>query len=183
MLWGIGFGSTLSSYQIPIMGIDGKLEEEPLPLFLLQSQLGQIVMFNRYFGLQHYANLEADFGSNDYWKSTYVDLTYNLDLLVNLANTDSFGSGLIFGVGAGFKKSFFSLAGNEKDTSQFDWQAKINVGTRLIFGSRFALDFIFRIPLLENHTGYYYRNASNEQEFFKYKDYFSFAINFTLGRF
>lgn len=140
-------------------------------------------MFNRHFGFQHYANLGIDFGSSEHWKSTYVDLTYNLDLLFNIANADSFGLGFIFGVGAGFKKSFFSLAGEDKSTSQFDWQAKVNVGTRLIFGSRFALDFIFRIPMLETHTGYYYYNASKEQEFLKYKDYFSFAVNFTLGRF
>lgn len=166
------------------MGIDGKLKEESVPLFALQSQLGQTVMFNRYFGFQHYANLGLDIGSSEYWKSTYVDLTYNLDLLINVANGDSFGSGLIFGAGVGFKKSFFFLTTADKSTSQFDWQARVNVGARLIFGSRFALDFLFRIPLLENHTGYYYGyNSSGEKEFYKYKDYFSFVVNFTLGRF
>lgn len=140
-------------------------------------------MFNRYFGFQHYANLELDFGNSNHWKSTYVDLTYNLDLLLNLANGDSFGSGLIVGVGAGFKKSFFSLAGESADTSEFDFQTKINIGARLIFGSRFALDFLFRIPLLQTHTGYYYLNAYQEKEYLKYKDCFSFVLNFTIGRF
>lgn len=140
-------------------------------------------MFNRYFGLQHYANLELDFGGNSMWSNIYADVTYNLDLLLNTYNSDSFGSGLILGVGAGLKISSFKLALEDQSTKMADFIAKVNVGARLIFGRSFALDVIMRIPLLETQTGYYRTTSSGDKEFLKYKDYFSVAVNLTLGTF
>lgn len=174
----------LSEYQTPspIFGAS-ILNNETISFFSLQSQLGQILMFNRYFGLQHYANLELDFGGNSMWSNIYADVTYNLDLLINTYNSDSFGSGLIVGVGAGFKISSFKLATETQSTSMSDFIAKANVGARLIFGSSYALDVIMRIPLTDTHAGYYRTTSSGDREYLKYKDYFSVAVNFTLGRF
>lgn len=65
-----------------------------------------MTMWNRYFGVQYYAN--ADLGivlddANSGWSAVFTTYTFNADAILNAYNSDSFGVGFLVGLGLGVK--------------------------------------------------------------------------------
>lgn len=139
-------------------------EETNDVLFLLNSQLGGMTMWNRHFGVQYYTNLDVGFAF-DFSKASMV-ATFNSDAIMNAYNSDSFGFGFLAGLGVGARMDY---ATGGLWTYGFDMRA--NLGIRAIFGSRHALDFMLAIPFTSTY------DLSN------LKENVSFSVRLTLGRF
>lgn len=133
-------------------------------LFLLNSQLGGMTMWNRHFGVQYYTNLDVGFAF-DFSKASMV-ATFNSDAIMNAYNSDSFGFGFLAGLGVGARMDY---ATGGLWSYGFDMRA--NLGIRAIFGSRHALDFMLAIPFTSTY------DLSN------LKENVSFSVRLTLGRF
>lgn len=121
---GIGLGGTPSK----MMGIvDNKLEDMGLDThtsFVLSTQLGGITMFNQYFGLEYYYNLDVMFddslknkdkrttitnGYGSITQNSHYDVfgviatsTLNANAVMNVYWSKNFVAGFVAGLGLGF---------------------------------------------------------------------------------
>lgn len=147
-------------------------------------------MWNRYFGLQYYYNLDliADETlnqSNSLFdsKGILTTSTFNADAVLNVYRGESFGLGFLLGLGVGFDVSHYSMefkntlinnavAYNSYSTAiSFDMRA--NLGIRAIFQENYALSLNCSIPFFANLI-----DASSV-----IKDDVTFSVRFTYGRF
>lgn len=174
-LWGIGIGGmavttgenvrtcTNSIYGYCTRYANTKQETDDV-LFLINSQLGGMTMWNRYFGIQYYSNLDVGFAFDFSKVSTIA--TFNTDAIMNAYNSDSFGFGFLAGLGLGARMDY-STGG----IWAYDFDMRANLGVRMIFGSSHALDFMLAIPFVDTYE------TSN------LKEKVSFSVRLTLGRF
>ena len=158
--------------------------------FAFNAQIGGITMWNRYFGLQYYYNLDliADETlnqSNSLFdsKGILTTSTFNADAVLNVYRGESFGLGFLLGFGVGFDVSHYSMefkntlinnavAYNSYSTAiSFDMRA--NLGIRAIFQENYALSLNCSIPFFANLI-----DASSA-----IKDDVTFSVRFTYGRF
>lgn len=146
-------------------------------------------MWNRYFGLQYYYNLDliADETlnqSNSLFdsKGILTTSTFNADAVLNVYRGESFGLGFLLGLGVGFDVSYYSMefkntfinyvTTNTYSTAiSFDMRA--NLGIRAIFQENYALSLNCSIPFFANLI-----DASSA-----IKDDVTFSVRFTYGRF
>lgn len=133
-------------------------------LFLINSQLGGMTMWNRHFGVQYYSNLDVGFAFDFSKVSTIA--TFNTDAIMNAYNSDSFGFGFLAGLGLGARMDY-STGG----IWAYGFDMRANLGVRMIFGSSHALDFMLAIPFVDTYTTS------------KLKENVSFSARLTLGRF
>lgn len=178
-LWGIGIGgmavTTSSTVYTPITSCsiypyrctttNSKSQQESNDvLFLINTQLGGMTMWNRHFGVQYYSNLDTAFAF-DFSKFSFI-ATFNSDAILNAYNSDSFGFGFLAGLGAGVRMDYATGG-----IWAYDFDMRANLGIRAIFGSRHALDFMLAIPFISTY------DTSN------LKENVSFSIRYTMGRF
>lgn len=130
----------------------------------MDTQLGGMTMWNRYFGIQYYAS--ADLAFNFDFTAYSFFATFNTDAILNAYNSDAFGFGFIAGLGLGGRIDY---AHGGIFTYGFD--ARANLGVRMIFGSSHALDFVVTIPFVDTYA------TSN------LKENVSFSARLTLGTF
>ena len=102
-LWGIGIGGIATSIETPTNNGFEYLSQTSI---LIDVQYGGMTMWNRYFGVQYYAN--ADLGivlddANSGWSAVLTTYTFNADAILNAYNSDSFGVGFLVGLGLGVK--------------------------------------------------------------------------------
>lgn len=174
-LWGIGVGGmavTTSGYtqvctqsfgSYCVASTTTKQETDEV-LFLVNSQLGGMTMWNRYFGIQYYSNLDVGL-SFDFSRASILT-TFNTDAIMNAYNSDSFGFGFLAGLGLGARVDFAS-----EGTFAYGFDMRANLGVRMIFGSSHALDFMLAIPFMDTY------------ETSHLKENVSFSVRLTLGRF
>lgn len=170
-LWGIGIGGMGITSNIWTGTYTGSYwkpkpvyREENELLFLMDTQLGGMTMWNRYFGIQYYAS--ADLAFNFDFTAYSFFATFNTDAILNAYNSDAFGFGFIAGLGLGGRLDY---AHGGIFTYGFD--ARANLGVRMIFGSSHALDFVVTIPFVDTYA------TSN------LKENVSFSARLTLGTF
>lgn len=175
-LWGIGVGGmavTTSGVtqvcnryygSLCIGGYTPTKEETDEVIFLVNSQLGGMTMWNRYFGIQYYSNFDVAFAF-DFSKASIL-ATFNTDAIMNAYNSDSFGFGFLAGLGLGARVDFAS-----EGTFAYGFDMRANLGVRMIFGSSHALDFMLAIPFMDTY------------ETSHLKENVSFSVRLTLGRF
>lgn len=176
-LWGIGIGGTATSIQTPI---GTSLEYKSQTSILLDTQYGGITMWNRYFGVQYYGDIDLGIVLDDRysgWSAVLTTYTFNADAVLNAYNSDSFGVGFLVGLGVGVKYDYFSYK-SIVSGGNFGFDARANLGMRLIFGSSYALDFMARFPFMTQSTGLTYWGDSVQ-----YKEDASFSVRFTMGTF
>lgn len=133
-------------------------------LFLINSQLGGMTMWNRYFGIQYYSNLDVGFAFDFSKVSTIA--TFNTDAIMNAYNSDSFGFGFLAGLGLGVRMDYATGG-----IWAYDFDMRANLGVRMILGSRHAIDFMLAIPFVDTYA------TSN------LKEKVTFSARLTLGRF
>lgn len=175
--WGIGIGGIATSIKTPVNGV---LEDQSQTSILIDTQYGGITMWNRYFGVQYYGDVDLGIvldESNSGWNAVLTTYTFNADAIVNAYNSDSFGVGFMAGLGLGVKYDYFSYKSIISGGS-FGFDARFNLGMRLIFGSSYALDFMARFPFMSHDTGLIYRGEN-----VTYRENASFSVRFTMGRF
>ena len=178
-LWGIGIGGIATSIETPTNNGFEYLSQTSI---LIDVQYGGMTMWNRYFGVQYYAN--ADLGivlddANSGWSAVLTTYAFNADAILNAYNSDSFGVGFLVGLGLGVKYDYFSYK-STLSGGNFGFDARFNLGMRLIFGSRYALDFMTRFPFMEQTTGLKKTYSGADV---KYKEDASFSVRFTMGTF
>lgn len=174
-LWGIGIGgmaiTTGESVQTCTSYFYGyctdpiwtKQETDDV-LFVINSQLGGMTMWNRYFGIQYYSNFDVAFAF-DFSKASIL-ATFNTDAIMNAYNSDSFGFGFLAGLGLGGRMDHATGG-----LWAYDFDMRANLGVRMIFGSHHALDFMLAIPFVDTYA------TSN------LKEKVTFSARLTLGRF
>lgn len=174
-LWGFGIGGMAittgtntrvckTSYLGYCASYTTQKEETNDVLFLINGQLGGMTMWNRYFGVQYYSNVDTAF-SFDFTKFSFV-ATFNSDAIMNVYNSDSFGFGFLAGLGVGARTDYATGG-----IWAYGFDMRANLGVRAIFGSRHALDFMLTIPFVSTY------DTSN------LKENVSFSVRLTLGRF
>lgn len=168
-------------------------------LFTVDAQGGGITMFNRWFGIQYYADVEVAIPgtSSDLDGMLLATATANLDLIVNFYNTRKFGIGVFAGVGGGTEVvfgeysrtySYNSSTGQVETTrnyapSRYGWVGRANVGLRMTFG-KYGVDFVAKIPftdsiIMDNENAPYRLRGSEV----KFKDKLAFSVRFVAGQF
>lgn len=176
-IWGIGIGGVATSIQTPV---GHSLEDKSQTSILIDTQYGGMTMWNRYFGVQYYADVDLGVVLDDSasgWTAVLTTYTFNADAILNAYNSDSFGVGFMVGLGLGVKYDYFSYK-SIVSGGNFGFDARFNLGARLIFGSRYALDFMARFPFMTQETGLTYWGQK-----VTYKENASFSVRFTMGRF
>lgn len=170
-IWGFGVGGMditsnkwTGTYTGSYINPKPVYSEENELLFLIDTQLGGMTMWNRYFGVQYYANVDLAFNF-DFTAYSFVT-TFNTDAILNAYNSDSFGFGFLAGLGLGARIDYASGG-----VFAYDVDARANLGVRMIFGSSHALDFMIRIPFVDTYA------TSN------LKENVSFSARLTLGTF
>lgn len=170
-LWGIGIGGMgisstkwTGTYSGSYFNPKPVYSKENELLFLIDSQLGGMTMWNRYFGIQYYA--DADLALNFNLTAYSFIATFNTDAILNAYNSDSFGFGFLAGLGLGGRIDYAT-----NGVFAYDFDARANLGIRMIFGSSHALDFMIRIPFVDTSS------LSN------LKENVSFSARLTLGTF
>lgn len=140
-------------------------------------------MWNRYFGLQYYYNLDLIVDetlnqSDNFYESGGIlaTSTFNTDVILNAYNSDRFGVGFFAGLGVGFDVSYYSITFNNTYDSyataiSFDMRA--NLGIRAIFSENYALSLNCSIPFFSNLI-----DTSSA-----IKDDVTFSVRFTYGSF
>lgn len=168
-------------------------------LFMVEAQGGGITMFNRYFGIQYYGDVEVGIPST----SSNLDgillatATANLDLIVNFYNTRKFGIGVFAGIGGGTEIVFgeysrdysYNYQTGEVEVtrnyapSRYGWVGRANVGMRMTFG-KYGVDFVAKIPftdsiIMDSVNAPSYLQGSEV----KLKDKIAFSVRFVAGQF
>lgn len=146
-------------------------------------------MWNRYFGLQYYYNLDliADETlnqSNSLFdsKGILTTSTFNADAVLNVYRGESFGLGFLLGLGVGFdvshysmefKNTFINYVTTNTYSTAISFDMRANLGIRAIFQENYALSLNCSIPFFANLI-----DASSA-----IKDDVTFSVRFTYGRF
>lgn len=205
VLAGVGLGlvnQKIGGIAVEGSGIKGTdLSLESYTTFALDAQIGGITMWNRYFGLQYYYNLNLNIDTSlknkEIAKILYYKIqanvsgviatsTFNLDAVINAYRSDFFGVGITAGFGIGFDISKYqgTFRGITNRVSAFrywdynppatiSFDARFNVGLRFIFGKNFALSLNCSVPFL----------AQAIDLGTSHYDRVSFSTRFVYGRF
>lgn len=179
LLLGIGLGVTqgqmylISNDRLVDMGLSSYNS------FLLNAQIGGITMWNRYFGIEYFYNLDLMFDNSlknmdlvnilgQSSLTTHFDIfgilstsTFNINAIMNAYNGDNFGFGFFAGLGIGvdiskysgsyyLETNFVTSGDLAYDYWGFSFDMRANLGARFIFKDNYALSLNCSIPFLAN---------------------------------
>lgn len=166
-------------------------------LLNIDAQGGGITMFNRYFGIQYYADVEIGMPSTDSLLDGVLlaTATANIDLIINFYNTRKFGIGVFGGVGGGTeiilgeqsRTYSYNSAGELEVTrnyepSRYNWVGRANVGLRMTFG-KYGVDFVAKIPFTDSIILDAENASRADAGTWTLKDKITFGVRFIAGQF
>lgn len=169
-LWGFGVAGMNVDYKkaistcIYLNGCSTSYQDTQETGVDIEFQIGGITMWNRYFGIQYYSNTDVAFDTNFNYYS--VIQTINTDAILNPYNSDDFGFGFLLGIGVGARADI-----NPHYFVGYGFDARANIGARMIFGDNCALDFMVRIPF------------TSTQETSGFKENMTFGARLSIGIF
>lgn len=179
LLLGIGLGVTQG--QMYLIS-NNKLVDMGLPSynsFLLNAQIGGMTMWNRYFGIEYFYNLDLMF--DDSLKNTdlanisdqsritthfYIfgilsTSTFNINAIMNAYNSDNFGFGFVAGLGIGV------------DISKYSGTYYMDMGT---IGGRNVVSPTYNI----DYWGFSFDMRTNLGARFIFKDNYALSLNCSI---
>ena len=152
------------------------IEKESTMGFGVEGVGGYKMLFNNFFGLRFYADVNYYWLSHRFGKEGLFDVNANADVLINFIPSDFFSLGVYAGVQAGIhiwngdasnraKQAYDSVtsivANYEVEYSNLFFGLGLNAGLTMGFGSNHAIDIFAKIPFLTD-TLYNYKSTVNQ---------------------
>ena len=183
----LGFGLGVTQGQMYLLSND-KLVDMGLPLynaFLLNAQVGGMTMWNRYFGIEYFYNLDlmfddslknvdisskvSDSNGQVLHTTMHYDIfgilstsTFNVNAIANVYNSDNFGFGFFAGFGIGVDISKYS------GTYYGEFESSIS-GAKMV-SSTYSIDY----------WGFSFDMRANLGARFIFKDNYALSLNCSI---